>query len=103
VRKSDQKYSFSAGVDYVEFDLFGSFDEDSENGTRLCFSIRIIDDQAFEKDEYLSLHVFSERNVVIYNPYIEIHIHDDDCELCTKSHDTMLCSYDLFRRLRVLH
>lgn len=73
------------GVDYVNVNTTIIFPADSVNGNQVCFDVSIIDDLAFEKDEYFSLHIVSaEDNVIIHIEYISFHIHDDDCEhACT--------------------
>lgn len=44
----------------------------------MCVYIQLIDDQSFEKLEYFSVHLMSEPDVMIHNPYTMITIYDDE-------------------------
>lgn len=72
---------FTGGLDYVDVNTTIIFPANSMNGDQVCFGVRIIDDLAFEKDEYFELHIVgAEDNVILHVAYISFHIHDDDCK-----------------------
>ena len=47
------------------------------NGSVVCTNVTLIDNQAFEKDEYFTVLVSAEPNVAIHDNFI-LHILDDD-------------------------
>lgn len=72
-------------MDYDGFDVTISFPP-SDNGAEICRNITIRNDEAFENNEFFSVHVESERNVVIHIKYAIVHIQDDDRKFTTIFH-----------------
>ena len=54
------------------------FDLGSNNGDRVCVNVTIMDNMAFEIDEYFTLQVMSEINVVIHDNTATVHIVDNE-------------------------
>ncbi len=60
------------------------FSAGSRNGSQVCIDIVLLDDRAFEKDEYFTVVVSSEQNVRVHNNFT-VHIVDDDCKTIASS------------------
>ena len=69
---------FAAGDDFEMVEAMLYFDVGSGNGDRVCTNVTILDNTAFEKDEYFFLQVTSEMNVVIHDNTSTVHIVDDE-------------------------
>ncbi len=68
----------SAGLDYMQVnDATRFFPIGSVNGNTTCTDVQIIDNMAFEKDEYFSVLVSSESNVGVHSN-ATVHIFDDE-------------------------
>lgn len=59
-------------------DLILSFPIGSFNGRRICTSIGIVGDEAFEKTEHFYIRITSEKNVTIEQDSAPVYIIDDD-------------------------
>ena len=72
-------FIYSAGSDFVDVAATVVFPPGSDNGDVECFGVTIMNDMAFEKDEYFTLHFSAvEEGVEIHEAYLSIHILDDD-------------------------
>ena len=69
---------FADGDDFEMVEAMLYFDVGSGNGDRVCVNVTILDNKAFEKDEYFNLQVTSEMNVVIHDNTSTVHIVDDE-------------------------
>ena len=69
---------FAAGDDFEMVEAMLYFDGGSGNGEGVCVNVTILDNTAFEKDEYFTLQVVSEMNVVIHDSTSTVHIVDDE-------------------------
>ena len=54
-----------------------SFTAGSVTGDEVCINVTLVDNDAFEKDEYFTVEVASEVNVVVHNN-LTLHIMDED-------------------------
>ena len=59
---------------------------DADPDSTQCINITIFNDLIYEKDEYFSVHVASEEEVSIPDPYASVNISDDEgtlyCNVC---------------------
>ena len=67
-----------AGSDFDMVDFSSQFNEGATSGTKVCVNVTILDDDAYEKDENLTIHLSSEYNVNINNPYSVVEIQSND-------------------------
>ena len=73
----------SAGSDYEMVDnVVLAFTTGSSNGDTIEAIVNITDDNAYEKDEYFNVTIFSsEANVIIHNSEETVRIISDDSEI----------------------
>ena len=74
-------YFFSVGTeDFEVVDAEVHFPTGSENNDTACLSITILDDLAYEGNEFFSVHLIPGVNVISFYPYAGVFITDNDGE-----------------------
>ena len=73
-------FTYTDGSDYTSIIEDAPFPAGSTSGDMQCVNISIIDDFAYEKNESFSVHISSEEEVYVPDPYVGVVIADDEGE-----------------------